>query len=149
MYTHSPAGTLLLFSSSPCTCKLISDKPAAAAAFHKDRTISVGYICIRIWQYKARLVVDQSASLSTTSNHAEPKGWPRLWKYAHGTLMIYSFVMLLGAGVSFPLRSVFSSFHSKLSKLFPEPWMIINPARVIRDFDMWWLHLLAKCFPHF
>lgn len=76
----------------------VSDSRAQQRIFSSNsspRTIQIGYICVRVFEKK-----------KDYSSDGQPSWKTKLWKWLHGTFMFYSFVMLLGAGISFPFRSV-------------------------------------------
>lgn len=64
------------------------------------RAIQLGWLFIRT--YKAARDKSDPAS---TNEQSQARIWNlRIWLILHAVAMIYSFIMLLGAGISFPFR---------------------------------------------
>ncbi|KAK4554066.1 hypothetical protein LTR86_008907 [Recurvomyces mirabilis] len=63
--------------------------------------IDLAWICIRIWKMGA---AKEKVELPPRAPQGRKERLLLCWKIAHGLLMAYSVIMLLGAGISFPLR---------------------------------------------
>ena len=54
--------------------------------------------------YQMQLAKRSRQAEEIGGNQSKIPVWIKLWKWFHATAMIYSFCMLLGAGISFPFR---------------------------------------------
>lgn len=69
-------------------------------AEYRASAIQLGWVSVRVYRNKRP---QGAASLGDETNTKTPLK-VKIWKILHGVLMFYSFVMLLGARISFPFR---------------------------------------------
>ncbi len=62
--------------------------------------IQLAWLSIKSYQHK----VSKASGRLDTPSTAKPSWKIESWKWFHAIAMIYSFIMLLGAGISFPFR---------------------------------------------
>lgn len=72
------------------------------------RAIQIGWLCIQCFKFSQGNDADRSVSAASTSVR-------KLCKILHGLFMMYSLIMLLGAGISFPFRYLIPELLSRRS----------------------------------